>query len=248
MIKKAAKRIFSAWGYEIRNKVYKDIFTIRDSMEEAFKQLKNIGFYPELVIDVGAAGGTPPLQDIFGNSIFFWVEPLIEFKDQLEDLKLKFKGDYIIAALGNQQGIMQINVSHDKVGSSILINNIQPGFKSKLREIPIDTLENLAQQKDFTRYKKILLKVDVQGYELHVLEGAGIFLEKIDVIILEVSLYNFLKDCPDFYDVIVYMKKKGFVLYDIVGGINRPKDMALGQKDLLFVKEVGMIRNSHDWE
>jgi hypothetical protein len=44
------------------------------------------------------------------------------------------------------------------------------------------------------------------------------------------------------------MKKKGFVVYDIVGGINRPKDMALGQKDLVFVKESGSIRNSHAWE
>ena len=43
------------------------------------------------------------------------------------------------------------------------------------------------------------------------------------------------------------MKDVGYVVYDIIGGINRPLDLALGQKDLVFVKENGVFRKSHGW-
>ena len=248
MFKKILKSFFSAAGYEIRNKRYKDIFTIRQTMTEAFDHLKSMGFNPGLIIDVGAADGTPPLQDSFPGSSFFWVEPLQEFQPQLEALKKRLRGEYLIAALGKLPGTMKINISSDKVGSSILNSPDQSIDNGNGREIKIDTLENVAREKKFDQYKSILLKIDVQGFELEVLEGAGNFLDNIEVIILEVSFFNFLKDCPDFYDVIVYLKKRGFVVYDIVGGINRPKDMALGQKDLIFVKEKGLLRTSHNWE
>jgi hypothetical protein len=46
---------------------------------------------------------------------------------------------------------------------------------------------------------------------------------------------------------ITYMKNIGYVVYDIVGGINRPLDYALGQKDLVFVKDNGFFRRSQGW-
>jgi len=72
-------------------------------------------------------------------------------------------------------------------------------------------------------------------------------LEQVEVIILEVSFFRFLKNAPDFYDVVAYLKSIGYVVYDIFGGINRPLDNALAQKDLIFVKENGILRQSHGW-
>ena len=100
MFKNVLKSLFSSAGYEIRNKRYKDIFTIRQTMTEAFDHLKSIGFDPGLIIDIGAADGTPPLQDSFPDSSFFWVEPLQEFQPKLEALRKKLKGEYLIAAVG----------------------------------------------------------------------------------------------------------------------------------------------------
>jgi len=246
-MKKILKSLLGSLGYEVRNKRYKDIFTIRQTMEESMEQIKSTGFYPDLVIDIGAADGTPPLQTCFSKTEFFWVEPLAEFKDSLEALKRKYKGDYIIAAMGKQEGEMSIQVKSDKVGSSLLLNTGPGGHPPEARKINVIRLRDLAQEK-FLNFQNIILKVDVQGYELEVLEGAGDFLQSIEVIILEVSFFKFLKDCPDFYDVVYYMKRKGFVVYDIIGGINRPLDYALGQKDLVFVKENGRFRQSHNWE
>ena len=41
------------------------------------------------------------------------------------------------------------------------------------------------------------------------------------------------------------MKKKNFVVYDILGGSNRPYDNALFQGDFLFVKENGQFREKN---
>lgn len=243
--KKILKPLLAKWGYEIRNTRYKSIFTIRQKMEECFEQLKEVGFQPDLIIDIGAASGTPPLQDSFPDAYFFWVEPLEEFKNDLEKLKMKFRGEYLIGAMGRKPGSMTIHIKPDKVGSSLL--KAEADMEKEEREVSIYTLENLAAEK-FNTFKRILLKVDVQGFELEVLDGAGPFLDKVEVIILEVSMFRFLKDIPDFYDVVHYMKTKGFVVYDILEGINRPLDYALGQKDLVFVKENGPFRTSHHWE
>lgn len=79
------------------------------------------------------------------------------------------------------------------------------------------------------------------------LDGAQKALADTEVIVLEVSLFQFMKNAPEFYDVVAYMKKCGFVAYDIIHGWNRPLDNALGQVDIFFVKEQGMFRKSHSY-
>lgn len=246
-MKKIIKSFISSLGYEIRNRNYKDIFTTRENMAESAEHLKSVGFYPDLVIDAGAADGTPPLQECFKESRFFWIEPLDDFKENLEALKQKYNGDYLLAAVGKQPGELTLYVSSDKMGNSLLVQNDGTPSQQE-KKVSVVTLADLAAKHSFTSYEKILLKIDVQGFELEVLEGAADFIEKIDVIMLEVSFFRFSQGCPDFYDVIIYMKKKGFVVYDMFGGINRPLDMALGQKDLVFVKESGRFKKSHRWE
>ena len=93
----------------------------------------------------------------------------------------------------------------------------------------------------------ILLKVDVQGYELKVLDGAPHLLEQTELVLLETSLFSFSPGMPDFYDVLSYMKQKGFVVYDLYNGHNRPLDGARAQIDVAFVKENGTLRRDPRW-
>ena len=92
-----------------------------------------------------------------------------------------------------------------------------------------------------------LIKVDVQGAELDVLGGALETLNETELVILEVSMFQLMKDAPQFYDVVVYMKNLGFVVYDIFGESFRPLDGALGQIDMAFVKENGRFRSNHQY-
>ena len=246
-MKKIVKRIAEVLGYELKRKDINDIFFIRQSFEEALRHIRSTGYLPDLIIDVGTAGGTPPLQNVFSDSIFFWIEPLKEFENALKGLRQKFNGRYIITGVGNTEGNFVINVHNDLHGSTMFNETDGNASDGEPREIPVTTLNKLCAEYNWKQFNKILLKVDVQGFEVEVLKGAHDVLANVDVIILEVSLFRFLKKSPDFFDVITYMKGLGYVVYDIVAGINRPLDSALGQKDLVFVKENGFFRKSHRW-
>ncbi len=43
------------------------------------------------------------------------------------------------------------------------------------------------------------------------------------------------------------MSGKGYRVYDILEGHNRPLDKALAQVDILFVKKDGILRISHKY-
>ena len=247
MIRSFIKKVFNSFGYEIRKKELTGIFAIRNHFEDALGHIKARGYTPDLIIDVGAAEGTPPLQKCFPASTFAWIEPLKEFEHALQNLQKQFKGDYFITAVGKKEGSFMLHVHKDLHGSTIFNETDGEDSDGTPRQIPVTTLNNLATKHQWLQFEKIILKADVQGYELEVMEGARDILSRVDLVILEVSLFRFLKQAPEFYDVIDYMKKAGFVLYDIVGGINRPLDFALGQKDLFFVKENGIFRQSHGW-
>jgi FkbM family methyltransferase len=211
-------------------------------------QIKTTGYYPDLVIDIGVANGTQPLQNCFAQTFFFWIEPLIEFEEDLKRLKKEFTGDYEITAVGKKEGLAIININDDLHGSSLLEPQDISNVKIITREIQVSTINSLAKKHNLLRFEKIIIKLDVQGFELDVLEGAGEIMNNVDIIILEVGLFRHYKSAPDFYEVVVAMKKMGFVVYDIVEGLNRPYDFALSYKDLFFVKENGSFRKSHSWQ
>lgn len=247
MFKSGIKRIFNSIGYDIVRKNQRSIYDLRHTIDAGLEHIKSVGYYPELVIDVGAADGTPPLQKSFQNAFFFWIEPLKEFEPSLKKLEQSLRGQYVITAVGKNEGKVILNVHKDLHGSTLFKETDGESADGAPRQIPVTTLNSLAANYNWQQYKKIILKVDVQGYELEVLKGAGDIFEQLDLIILEVSLFRFLQQAPDLYEVLEYMKSIGFVVYDIVGGINRPADYALAQKDLFFVKENGFFRRSHGW-
>ena len=72
MIKRIIKKAFSLCGLNINYKRKQ-----RDAFEGTLNHLLRLGFYPSLIIDVGAANGTFPLTNIYPNSKFIWIEPLI---------------------------------------------------------------------------------------------------------------------------------------------------------------------------
>jgi len=246
-MKAVIKKTLGSLGYEIQKKNFRDMFAIRHKFDEALFHLIETGFYPNLIVDVGAADGTPPLQNAFPQANFFWIEPLQEFEPALKKLQNQFHGDYVIAGVGKEEGSFILNVHEDLHGSTMFNETGGEQFDGKQRHVPVLTLNKLGHIYNWQQFSKILLKVDVQGFELEVLKGANGILPNVDVIILEVSLFKFLKNAPDFHEVVDYMKTIGYVVYDIIGGINRPLDFSLGQVDLVFVKESGSLRQSHRW-
>ena len=96
-------------------------------------------------------------------------------------------------------------------GSSIIEE--QTSHKRKVVEISSTTL-NQELPPELNNHTNNLIKLDVQGAELKVLDGLKETVNSFEVIILEVSLHNYNKDSPLFDKVMNYMNVKGFRLYD----------------------------------
>jgi hypothetical protein len=153
-------------------------------------------------------------------------------------------GKYVCAAASSSVGEIVIHVHPEHLdGSSVLQEQMGAKFDGSPRTVSAITIDRIVEEE---RCKApYVLKVDVQGTELDVLEGATQTMKLTELVLLEVSFFEFLKGSPQFYDVVAYMKQKGFVVYDIYAGHPRPLDGALGQCDLAFVKVDGMFRRDH---
>jgi FkbM family methyltransferase len=217
----------------------------RHYMYEILEHLKKIKFYPKTVIDVGVAYGTKDLYEKYPEAHHLLVEPLEEYKSVLEKITKKYNAEYELAAAGAKEGVLEINVHPDLSGSSLLKEAEDSDVNGVPRKVQIITLDNLCRQKNISG--PFLIKIDTQGAELEVLEGAKNILKETEVIILEVSFFQFYQNGPLLYDVVKWMKDHGFVAYDLFGGQNRPLDGALAQIDMVFVKEHGSFRENHNY-
>jgi len=208
-------------------------------MYDVLDHVVRLGFSPATVIDVGVGRGSKALYTHFANARFLLIEPLQEFEENLKAVCLQYRAEYVLAAACAKAGTVKIGIEAGHMDGTSLLN--EGGVQ---REVPAVTLDEVCQDKALGG--PFLIKVDVQGAELDVLEGAQSILRDTEIVILEVSLFRFYK-APVFHEVIAYMKQKGFVAYEIYGAHNRPLDGAQAQVDIVFVKENGRFRSDQRW-
>jgi len=216
-----------------------DIFT---SME----RLKQLDFKPLQVVDVGAYEGewTKKCAQIFPESRILMVEAMPSKKEKLERLIAGNKNiDVAIEVLGARSGD-EVFFSEIETASSVLEE--VSASHSRIQRTTT-ALQDVLKKRDI---KKVdFLKLDVQGYELEVLKGYTNFIANTDVILSEVSLLDIHKNVPLLKDVIDFMYRYGFVVYDICSvATRRPLDQALWQTDLMFVKEDSKFRKDKNYQ
>jgi FkbM family methyltransferase len=126
-------------------------------------------------------------------------------------------------ALGNFEGTTTIHIAENSFSSSIL--NILPAHVESAPEsryisdcqIQIHTLDNVFQ-KLVSADSKTYLKIDTQGFEKNVLEGAAKSLEFVNAIQLELSLIPLYENESLAQEMIQYLKERGFILQLIEQG------------------------------
>jgi hypothetical protein len=104
----------------------------------------------------------------------------------------------------------------------------------------MDTLDSLIDSAALQA--PLLLKLDVQGFELEVLKGGRRTLKLSEVVIMEVSLLPYNDGAPSFADVVGFMNEEGFVAFDFCGQFRRESDHALFQTDVVFVRRESNLR------
>ena len=214
------------------------------SQQKSFKNLRNLGFNPKTILDIGAYEGlwAVALKKTFPEARILMLEGQTSKDDILRKVCKDNSGiDYQIALLGATETLVSFNI-YD-TASSVLEENNETGALVEQRKLTC--LDNLLENTDFNTPD--LIKLDTQGYELEILRGGENNLKNAKAVLMEVSLLDIYKDCPLVSDVIAYMAERNFVLYDICSLMRRPLDGALHQSDFLFIRKDSGLRNDKRW-
>ncbi len=245
-LRSTARRFFGALGLEVHRKsVLPPVNDDRRTLRGVLSHAASLGFAPATVIDVGAAEGsfTKECLHVFPQASYVLVEPLQEFAPALARLQASMPGMTVRhAAAASRAGSVTLHVHSDLDGSSLLLEAEGGAVNGTPRAVEAITLDGLVAA--YGLAGPFLLKLDVQGAELDVLEGASRTLSASDLVLAEVSFYQAFENGPQFADVVNYMKARDFVAYDLCGFLYRPLDGALAQADAAFVKEGGIFRRS----
>lgn len=207
------------------------------------KRLKALGLKPKTVFDIGVAKGTPELYAAFPDARYYLVDPTRESLPYMETIARKLDARVLNVALGDREGELEIGMRADDIGGSTFFDEIGPLGATKRYPVPVRRFDQLVD--GFER--PALCKIDVQGAEMEVLHGMGARIDEMDAIIIEASTIATVRDGPEIADVIAFLKERGFVIYDVLGGERRPLDRALAQLDLLFIKENSPLRADRRW-
>lgn len=170
------------------------------------------------IIDVGANRGQFTLfaLDRFPGARVIAFEPLAASAEIIKAVTASDKDRVSIlrTAVGAETGVVPFHVSAREDSSSVLeIGEGQvgrfPGTALKhVVTVPIDTLDRALSFERVVR--PCLLKIDVQGYELEVLQGAQETLAKIDEVLVEVSFVELYVGQRLASDVIRFLMDAGF--------------------------------------
>lgn len=199
----------------------------------------------ETVIDVGAFTGSLcfGISRLIPGVRMFAFEPLPENFQKLEELALTTHLTPFNVAVGNEEGMRTFYRNRFTASSSAL-----PMADRHVREFPETAeVEEVTvpfwrlddHQEVFDLTGRVLLVLDVQGYEFEVLKGAEALLKRIDLIITEVSVDELYEQQTSFDQLYTWLKARGFTFRgDFDRLVSRDNGRPL-QIDAIFQREEG---------
>ena len=199
----------------------------------------------DLILDVGANQGqyamTMRKLGFSGRIISF--EPLSSAFSKLEEHAGNDpKWQTVNLALGNKDETTTINIAPKSQASSLrkmkpALQEIEPNLAyTGTEEVEVRTLDTILH-----RYiggeEKIYLKLDTQGYEKNIIDGAIKSLHKIAGIQMELSLVELYDGETLFADMITYLQDCGYALMSVEPGFFDKSSGRLLQADTIFYRK-----------
>ncbi len=216
-----------------------ELSKIFSSLLECLRKLRNKGFVPDFILDVGASNGcwSHKVSLIFPSARYILVEPLSShYQANFEHDYLQLHPEFELeeCAVSNKRGKLQLNMASDAFSSSVFA--LPDEMHRGTIEVPLTTLDDLAEKRGL--HGRGLLKLDIQFAEHLALEGARKLLSQVDVVVIELAMYRFYPQVKVFEEMLAFMGQYGFWYFDDVGeyrdseGILRTKDGLFVRKDL----------------
>ncbi len=197
----------------------------------------------DCVIDIGANVG-----DWAANLLFFCqpdfllcVEPDPDLANQLRRRFAKNRTVHVEeAAMGDSSKVAELRLMHNPALNSLRQPTItmaalfpEPFQPAGSVQVAVKTLDAVAP-----RDRRInLLKIDAQGFEREVLNGAKETLKRTDIVIIEVNLQPHYDGEAGIFELDAIMQQHGFC----IGNYSEPKG---GRRQALFADAVYVRRES----
>ena len=199
-------------------------------------RLLDKGFTPDAVLDIGAHHGhwTHEVRRIFPDASYYLFEG-IDYP-QLS----RYKNDANVHVFN-----VLLNKRRELVDWYELRNTGDSFFKEKTyhfddcaptKRETIDLDTYLSEHNLLRDASHVFIKIDCQGAEIPILQGATDLLTRTDFVLLEIPFFGqFNEGVPTFLEHIAFMDSIGFVVYDMlenhyVNGFNM-------QVDLVFISK-----------
>ena len=199
---------------------------------QAFEFFKCHNIKIDSVLDVGAHKGkwTQTFKEHYPNVKSLMIEANA---DHIEDLKKV--GPYMLALLSKDDEEVDYYMCEDKDnnhGNGIYKENTNVPFKSIKRRTT--TLDSLLPGQRFD-----LIKLDVQGSELDIIQGSPGFIHQAKYLWLELQPHNYNIGAPSAGKVIGYLNQIGFEMITM-DEVNTGNGVIMGM-DVIFVN----VRNKN---
>jgi FkbM family methyltransferase len=200
----------------------------------------------DLIVDVGANRGQFLLVagQFCPAATIICYEPLLEPYSVLEKIAAQFDRVWCFPiALGEFNGQSSMFVTEDDDSSSLLrptTSQIQLSSGSRTSANEIVTIARLDSRPELREALSCnsLLKIDVQGFELSVLKGAGSLLRSFSAIYVECSYIELYEGQALIGEVTKYLNKASFELTN-VHNLTTLKGKA-AQADFLFINKASL--------
>jgi FkbM family methyltransferase len=189
-------------------------------------------------IDIGANKGQFSVlcQYLFPGVRIFAFEPLPDIAKRCAHALGEANTQVYAHALGSHDARSQFYVTERSDSSSLLVPSAaqERAYGSRVADsvkVEVRRLDHVMTAAQIAR--PALMKLDVQGAELDVLEGCGDLLQSIDYIYLEGSFVELYRGQALITDIVTFLSERGFAFRGIYN-TSYTRDYGTTQADFLF--------------
>ncbi|MGY1489060.1 FkbM family methyltransferase [Methylobacillus pratensis] len=201
----------------------------------SLEKIKKIGMPIGTVLDVGVLTRTPELIEAFPDLHHLLFEPYSGWNDRIAHHYRDLSHEILNIAVSDQDGtatleLRSVNPDYEVTHTGIVQ---EPGSGRESITVPMSRLDTVLADRQALP-GPYLLKIDVDGHEMAILQGAEQTLKQCSVVVIEAAIGSLMERAK-------VLESAGFTLFDIVDICYY--DDYLWQVDLVFLNTQMMLEN-----